>query len=75
MGNKSSAGLLIAGAIVGAALLSKKAIANPLPANFVYSNLTATPSNPLIGETVTISVTVTNTGGTAGTAAVTLEVN
>lgn len=49
-------------------------IAITLPAEFVVSDLVITPSTVYIGEQVTISVLVTNVGGTAGTATITLEV-
>jgi hypothetical protein len=38
----------------------------PLPARFVVSNLIVTPQKAQLGETVTITFTVTNEGATAG---------
>ncbi|MBI4303543.1 MAG: helix-turn-helix domain-containing protein [Chloroflexi bacterium] len=47
----------------------------PKPAAFATSGLTITPAEAKVGETVTISVTVANTGGQTGTYKVTLKVN
>ena len=43
-------------------------------ADFVVTDLVVTPSRVYIGETVTISVTVSNIGNVAGTKTITLEV-
>jgi PGF-pre-PGF domain-containing protein len=47
----------------------------PAPAAFTVSALTISPSQVSVGEDVSISVTVTNTGDLAGTYTVTLEIN
>jgi PGF-pre-PGF domain-containing protein len=47
----------------------------PAPAAFTVSALTISPSQVSVGEEVSISVTVTNTGGTVGTSTVTLKIN
>lgn len=44
------------------------------PAEFVVTDLIITPSEVYVGEPVTISVLVTNVGGTRGTKAITLEI-
>ena len=49
-------------------------VAITLPAEFVVSDLVITPPTVYVGEPVTISVLVTNVGGTTGTATITLEV-
>lgn len=45
-----------------------------LPAEFVVTDLVITPSEVYVGEPVTISVLVTNVGGTRGTKTISLEV-
>jgi len=50
-------------------------VAHPEPANFVLSNLSVSPSEIIVGESITISVDVANSGGNIGTHAVTLKVN
>jgi PGF-pre-PGF domain-containing protein len=47
----------------------------PAPAAFTVSALTISPSQVSVGEEVSISVTVTNTGDLAGTCTVTLKIN
>ncbi len=47
----------------------------PLPASFTASSLTISPTEAEIGETVTISVLVTNTGEMEGSYALTLKLN
>jgi len=47
----------------------------PAPAAFTVSSLTISPSQVSVGEEVSISVTVTNTGDLAGTYTVTLKIN
>jgi hypothetical protein len=47
----------------------------PLPASFTASSLTISPTEAEIGETVTISVLVTNTGEMEGSYALTLKVD
>jgi len=47
----------------------------PTPAEFEPSNLVIGPAEVGIGGTVTISIGVTNIGGTAGTCSVTLTIN
>jgi hypothetical protein len=47
----------------------------PAPAAFTVSALTISPSQVSVGEEVSISVTVTNTGDLAGTYTVTLKIN
>ncbi len=47
----------------------------PAPAEFSVANLTISPTESQTGETVTVSVAVANSGGTAGDYAVTLTVN
>jgi PGF-pre-PGF domain-containing protein len=47
----------------------------PAPATFTVSALTISPSQVSVGEEVSISVTVTNTGDLAGTYTVTLKIN
>ena len=49
-------------------------VAISLPPEFEVSNLIISPTQVYVGEPVTISVTVTNVGGTRGTAIITLEV-
>jgi len=44
------------------------------PAEFELSNLQISPSQVYVGETVSISVLVTNVGGETGTALITMEV-
>lgn len=45
-----------------------------LPPEFEVSDLVINPTQVYVGEPVSISVTVTNVGGTTGTATITLEV-
>lgn len=45
-----------------------------LPAEFAVTDLIITPSEVYVGEPVTISVLVTNVGGTRGIKTITLEV-
>jgi hypothetical protein len=47
----------------------------PAPAAFTVSSLNINPSQVSVGEEVSISVTVKNTGGTVGTCTVTLKIN
>jgi len=47
----------------------------PLPGEFELSGLTISPSSVTVGESVTISVDVTNTGGTNVTGTITLVLN
>ena len=47
----------------------------PAPAAFTFSSLSISPSEVNIGETVAISISVANTGGTEGTYTVTLKIN
>ena len=47
----------------------------PAPAEFTLSNLSISPSNPEVGETITISLDIANSGGSQGTYAAFLEVN
>jgi len=47
----------------------------PAPAAFTVSSLTISPSQVSVGEEVSISVMVKNTGGTVGTCTVTLKIN
>jgi len=47
----------------------------PLPGEFELSNLTISPSSVTVGESVTISVDVTNTGETNVTGTITLALN
>jgi uncharacterized membrane protein len=50
-------------------------VAPPLPAAFTVSSLTISPSEVEVGEEVTISVVVQNTGELEGTYTVTLRIN
>jgi uncharacterized membrane protein len=47
----------------------------PEPAEFIYSNLQVSPQSVQAGEPVTVTVTVTNTGGQSGTDSVELKVD
>jgi len=49
--------------------------AEPLPGEFELSGLTVSPSSVMVGGSVTISVNVTNTGGTNVTGTITLALN
>jgi hypothetical protein len=50
-------------------------LTTPLPAGFMVGDLQVSPAQVKTGETVTVSVILTNTGGTEGTCRVTLKVN
>lgn len=54
--------------------LSGSFVALEVPAEFVVSDLVIEPAEAYIGEPVSISVTVTNIGGTAGSYEVNCEV-
>jgi len=55
--------------------LSGSFVAHEVPeAEFAVSNLVISPTEVYVGEPVSISVTVTNTGGLAGSYEVTAEV-
>ncbi len=54
------------------AILGKEVI---LPASFTLSNLTVVPAEVAPGETVTVTVEVANTGGTAGDYGVILQID
>ena len=58
------------------AILGYKAVVPPvLPAAFTISHLSVSPSEVYLGERVTISVIVANTGGQSGSYEVTLKIN
>jgi len=54
---------------------SETSIITPIPIDFAVTNLTILPTEVEPEETVTISVTVTNSGGSTGTHTVVLKVN
>lgn len=54
--------------------LSAPLVVAPTPANIILSGLTITPANPVAGQTVTVSVTATNQGGTTGSLDITFNV-
>lgn len=50
-------------------------VVSPTPANFTVTNLSVSPDDVESGGTVTISATVTNTGGTSGSYTAVLRIN
>ncbi len=60
--------------LVGKKLPPPQSPPPPAPASFTVSNLTVSPDTVQPGQAVTVSVMVTNTGGTAGGYDVTLKV-
>jgi len=50
-------------------------LAHTRPANFIVSNLSITPHEAVLGESMSVSVSVTNTGDLPGTQEMTLEVD
>jgi len=63
-------------AIIGAVIPSvTPPVSAPAPAVFAPSSLSISPVEVNIGETVTISLSVTNTGGKSGSYKVTLKIN
>ena len=64
---------IVAAIVGGIWALTKKVAAVP-PEDIVLSNLSITPSEVYIGEAVTITITATNIGGTAGSYTITCEV-
>jgi ABC-type transport system substrate-binding protein len=71
--------IILAASVIGVVLyvvtLPPTPTVKPLPGEFELSDLTVSPSSVTIGEDVTISVDVTNTGETSVTGTVTLILN
>ncbi len=67
--------IIAAASIIGVAWYFSRPTAAPLPGEFELSNLTISPSSVTTGGSVTISVNVTNTGGTNVTGTITLAIN
>jgi len=76
MYEKTKKGLGIAGAaLIGAGLIGLLVRKKPLPpADIQLSNLVISPGEIYLGDSAVVSVTVTNTGGQAGSYTVVMEV-
>lgn len=79
MADKRKAGIAVAGVVLGTigivAIARAARAAPPIPpADIILSNIVIVPAQVYVGEPVTISVAVSNIGGTAGSYEVICEV-